>query len=63
MKKIISGVMALCLLALNAVPVLAASIADVSQNYWAAKEINLVVNDDIMTLSGNRFNPEGNSKS
>ncbi len=60
MKKIISGVMALCLLALNAIPVLAASIADVSQNYWAAKEINLVVNDDIMTLSGNRFNPEGN---
>lgn len=60
MKKFISGVMALCLLALNAVPVLAASIADVSQNYWAAKEINLVVNDDIMTLSGNRFNPESN---
>lgn len=61
MKKIISAVMALCLLALNAVPALAAaSIADVNQNYWAAKEINLVVNDDIMTLSANRFNPEGN---
>lgn len=60
MKKLISGVMALCLLALNAVPVLAASIADVSNNYWAAKEINLVVNDNIMSMSGNRFNPEGN---
>lgn len=58
MKKFISGVMALCLLALNAVPVLAASIADVTQNYWAAKEINIVVDDNIMTLSGNRFNPE-----
>lgn len=60
MKKFISGVMAVCLLALNAIPAMAASIADVSQNYWAAKEINSVVNDDIMTLSANRFNPEGN---
>lgn len=60
MKKFISGVMALCLLALNAVPVLAASIADVSQNYWASKEINVVVDNNIMSLSGNRFNPEGN---
>ena len=60
MKKFISGVMALCLLALNAVPVLAGSISDVSVNYWAAKEINSVVTDNIMTLSANRFNPEGN---
>lgn len=60
MKKFISGVMAVCLLALNAIPALALSIADVSQNYWAAKEIVSVVNDDIMTLSANRFNPEGN---
>lgn len=60
MKKIISGVMALCLLALNAIPVLAVSISDVSANYWAAKEINSVVTDNIMTLSANRFNPEGN---
>ena len=60
MKKFISGVMALCLLALNAVPVLAGSISDVSANYWAAKEINSVVTDNIMTLSANRFNPEGN---
>ena len=53
--------MALCLMALNTVPVLAASIADVSANYWASKEINSVVTDNIMTLSdANRFNPEGN---
>ncbi len=60
MKKFVSGVMALCLLAFNAIPALAASIADVSQNYWASKEINIVVDNNIMTLSGNRFNPEGN---
>ncbi len=61
MKKLISGAMAVCLLAFNAIPALAASaIADVNQNYWAAKEITSVVNDNIMTLSGNRFNPEGN---
>lgn len=60
MKKFVSGVMALCLLAFNAIPVFAASIADVSQNYWASKEINIVVDNNIMTLSGNRFNPEGN---
>ncbi|CDE62637.1 peptidase S8 and S53 subtilisin kexin sedolisin [Fusobacterium sp. CAG:439] len=59
MKKFVSGLMALCLLALNAVPVLAASIADVGQNYWASKEINIVVDNSIMSLSGNRFNPEG----
>lgn len=59
MKKLISGTMAVCLLALNAVPALAdITIADVDQNYWAAKEINSVVNDNIMTLSGSRFNPE-----
>ena len=60
MKKFISGVMALSLLLLNSVPALAASIADVGQNYWASKEINIVVDNDIMSLSGNRFNPEGN---
>ena len=60
MKKLISGAMAVCLLALNSIPVLAASISDVSQNYWAAKEINLVVDDEVMSLSGSRFNPEGN---
>lgn len=61
MKKIVSGLMTLGLLAMNAVPALAATaIADVSQNYWAKKEIVQVVDDSIMCLSGNRFNPEGN---
>lgn len=60
MKKLISGAMAVCLLALNSIPAFAASISDVSQNYWAAKEINLVVDDEVMSLTGSRFNPEGN---
>lgn len=61
MKKIVSGLMALGLLAMNAIPGLAATaIADVSQNYWAKKEIVEVVDDNIMCLTGNRFNPEGN---
>lgn len=61
MKKIVSGLMALGLLAMNAIPALAATaIADVSQNYWAKKEIVEVVDDNIMCLTGNRFNPEGN---
>ena len=59
MKKFIAGLMTLCLLSFNVVPALAASIADVGQNYWASKEINIVVDDNIMSLSGNRFNPEG----
>lgn len=59
MKKFISGLMTFCLLALNAIPVFALSISDVSANYWASKEINSVVADNIMTLSANRFNPEG----
>lgn len=58
MKKFISGAMVTCLLALNTVPALAASISDVSQNYWASKEINVVVDDNIMTLNADRFNPE-----
>ena len=58
MKKLISGSMAVCMLAMNAVPALAVSISDVNKDYWAAKEITSVVNDNIMTLSGSRFNPE-----
>ena len=59
MKKLIStGAIAACLLAFAAIPSMAASISDVSQNYWAAPEIVSVVNDDIMSLSGSRFNPE-----
>lgn len=62
MKKLISaGAIAACLLAFNSIPALAAkTISDVNQNYWAATEIVSVVNDDIMSLSGSKFNPEGN---
>lgn len=60
MKKLIStGAIAACILAFTAIPSMAASISDVNQNHWAAKEIVSVLNDNIMTLSGNRFNPEG----
>ena len=43
MRKFILGVMALCLVVFNAGLAFAASIADVNQNYWASKEINVVV--------------------
>ena len=49
MKKFVSGLMVFCLMALNTIPALAASIADVGQNYWASKEINIVVDNNIMT--------------
>ncbi len=58
MRKFILGVVALCLVMYNAGLVFAASIADVNQNYWASKEINVVVDNNIMTLTGDRFNPE-----
>ena len=61
MKKLIStGAIAACLLAMTVAPSFAASISDVSTNYWAATEITSVVNDDIMTLNDGLFNPEGN---
>ena len=62
MRKLISaGAIAVCLLAFTSIPSLAAkSIADVSEGYWAAPEIVSVVNDGVMSLSGNKFNPEDN---
>lgn len=60
MKKLLAGLMAFSMLAINALPVLAAiSLADVGQNYWARTEIECVVNDNIMTVDdANRFAPE-----
>ncbi len=58
MKKFILGVLTLCFVLSNAVAAYAVSIADVGQNYWANKEINYVVENNIMSLSENRFNPE-----
>lgn len=52
--------MILGLLSLTVAPSFAANIADVGENYWANKEINIVVDNDIMSLNGKQFNPEGN---
>lgn len=60
MNKFISGLMILGLLSLTVAPSFAANIADVGENYWANKEINIVVDNDIMSLNGKQFNPEGN---
>lgn len=62
MKKFLASVMAFAFIALNAVPALAvAQIADVADSYWAKKEIDIVVSNDIMNLDekGN-FNPDAN---
>lgn len=63
MKKILAGLMTLCMLSINIMPVLAAScsieIKDVPCNYWAAKEIQSVVNDCVMTVDNDgNFYPE-----
>jgi hypothetical protein len=60
MKKILSTFLALTLMALNVIPALAAiSVADVSSNYWAAKEIGIVLDNGILTLdSAKKFSPE-----
>ena len=60
MNKFFSGLMILGLLSLTSAPSFAANIADVGENYWANKEINIVVDNDIMSLKADRFNPEGN---
>lgn len=59
MNKFLVGLLACGLFATTVIPASAANIADVSSNYWASKEINEVVDDNIMTLSGGKFNPEG----
>lgn len=59
MNKFMVGLLACGLFATTLMPSFAADIADVSSNYWASKEINEVVDDNIMTLSSGNFNPEG----
>ena len=59
MKNFAVSVMALGLMAFGATQVMAADIADVGQDYWAAKEINEVVDGNIMALQNGKFNPEG----
>lgn len=61
MKKFLASLMTFCLLGLNILPVLADDngLKDVPCGYWAEKEINDVLCNNIMTLDedGN-FNPE-----
>lgn len=60
MRKFLASFMTICLLGLNILPALAYSrINDVSECYWASKEINDVICNNIMSLDdyGN-FNPE-----
>jgi len=60
MKKLLVGLFAAGVVALsNTVPTFAANISDVSSSYWATKEINNVVDNNVMSLTGGKFNPEG----
>ena len=59
MKNFVVSVMTLGLMAFGATQVMAADIPDVSSDYWAAKEINDVVDSNIMALQNGKFNPEG----
>ncbi len=59
MRKLILGALALSMAAMNAAPSFAADIKDVGASYWASREINAIVDDNIMTLdSASNFNPE-----
>lgn len=63
MKKFLAGLLTFCLLGLNFLPALAAdnafSINDVSNNYWAQKQIYDVVQNKIMTVNENGcFRPD-----
>ena len=60
MKKLLVGLFAAGVVAMSStVPTFAANISDVSANYWASMEINNVVDNNVMFLSGKKFNPEG----
>lgn len=60
MRKLLVGLFAAGVVALSTtVPTFAANISDVSSTYWASKEINNVVDNNVMTLTDGKFNPEG----
>ena len=60
MRKLLVGLFAAGVVAFSTtVPSSAATISDVSSDYWANVEINSVVDDNVMSLSGTNFNPEG----
>ncbi len=55
MKKFLAGMMAFMLMSMPAM-----AIVDVNKDYWAAKEIKKVVDDNIMALDADgKFVPEG----
>lgn len=60
MKKLLAGLMVFSIMSLNTIPALAAvDFADVNEGYWARKEIESVVENNIMTVdSQNRFSPD-----
>jgi len=60
MKKIFAIALTFCMLSINAMPVFARNnIKDVPAKYWASKEIQNVVNNNIMSLdSSSKFYPE-----
>ena len=58
MKKLLASLLTATVLGMNMLPVFA-QIGDVSDTYWATKEINKVVNDFILPVDENgNFNPE-----
>ena len=60
MRKLLVGLFAAGVVALSTtVPTFAANISDVNSTYWASKEINNVVDSNVMTLTDGKFNPEG----
>ena len=60
MKKLLVGLFVAGVVALSTtVPTFAATISDVSADYWASMEINNVVDNKVMSLKGDKFNPEG----
>ena len=60
MKKIFAVILTFCMLSIDSLPVFArTTIKDVSNRYWASKEIQNVVSSNIMSLdSSNKFYPE-----
>lgn len=60
MKKILSALLSFLMVSFNFLPAFAAvkSVSDVKSNFWASKEINFVVDKDIMpTDAKGYFNP------
>lgn len=60
MKKFLAGLMVFSIISLNTIPAFASvSISDVNQGYWARKEIETVVEKNVMSVDAqNRFLPE-----